>query len=319
MKNFKEKLDSSQFEEDHLPVFQDIPAAQKWQVVNYIENQKSAVQAYEELTLFEFLRKVDDKILKKTIKGEGNFNLFSEKYSEFKDINKEYLDKKFEETFGSDYDRCRIWCSFGSYPTKTAADKVAEELSKTRGRLHGSFVIIENGYYVPFNPTPEMCSDFKSTNKIMNDFMKGQTENKIIKNALFNKRKQTLIEKNIRDGQSRGEKVALKGGNHETPTESEFQKDFDRFDPSDTIDLSIKREDGARRQAREQMDLELKIGQYEIISLEGLQHLGYPAETIEFVRKEQEKIRERKEKEEIRRKLEEEKKKFEKVEEDAPV
>ena len=48
------------------------------------------------------------------------------------------------------------------------------------------------GHDVPFNPTPEMCSDFKSTNKIMNDFMKGQTENKIIKNALFNKRKTNL-------------------------------------------------------------------------------------------------------------------------------
>ena len=64
------------------------------------------------------------------------------------------------------------------------------------------------------------------------------------------------------------------------------------------------------------MELQIEIGiMKKSFLFKGLQHLGYPEETIEFVRKEQQqKIRERKEKEEIRRKLEKEKKKFEKIE-----
>lgn len=306
-KVFKEKLENKTIEEDHLPVYQNIPNSQKFQIVNYIENQKTAAQAWEEICMMEFMKNIGERIYKKTVE-KGAWDLFSEKYDTFKDINKDKLNKLFIEKMGDDYDRLRIWCSFGSYPTKKAAEKAADEIVKERGKLYGNFVIIENGYYVPFNPTPEMCSDQVSTNKIMNDYMKGQVENRIIKNALFHKRNQTLIEKNIRDAEERGEKVNPRN-KYTLDKDYNYEAEFSKYDLADNIDLTIKGDNPTRLEARRQMDLELKIGQWEIISLEGLKHLGYPEETIEMVRKEQEKIKEKKALE----KLEEEKKKYEEV------
>lgn len=285
IKEFKEKIEGEAYDEDYLPVFTDIPLAQKYQVVNYIENQKSAAQAWEELCMFEFMKTMSASIYKKTIEAQ-DFALFGDKYTTFKDINKQLLQKKFVQEFGSDYDRYRIWCSFGSYPSKKAALKVAEDLAKTRGKLYGSFVVVENGYYLPFNPTPEMCSDQQSTNKIMNEFAKGQIENKAIRNALFNKRKDTLIEKSIRDGKERGQKIEVRGRDHTAP--ENFEDEFKKYDLADNIELTLRDKEGQEREAREMIDMELKIGQYEIISLDALKMLGYPEETIEFVRLKQE-------------------------------
>lgn len=290
----KEQLKTGAITEDHLPTYTDIPPTQKYQVVNYIENQQSAAQAWEELCMIEFMKRVGKDIYKKTIE-KGDWDLFSQKYETFKDINAIKLNKIFTEKFGDDYDRFRIWCSFGSYATLKQAQKVSEEVAKTRGKLYGSVVIIENGYYVPFNPTAEMCSDQVTTNKIMNDYMKGQLENKSIRNALFNKRKQTLLEKNMRDAEERGESASVKGKTRKEINEDiDFDTEFAKYDLADTINLTMKEDDPRRTEARKQMDIELEIGQYEIISLEGLEHLGYPKETIEMVRKEQEKIKERK-------------------------
>ena len=76
----------AEFEEDYLPVYTDLPQAQEWQVVNYVENQRSAVQAFEETCMIEFIKQIGDKLYKKTA-GSENWALFEEKYAQFKSIN----------------------------------------------------------------------------------------------------------------------------------------------------------------------------------------------------------------------------------------
>ncbi len=287
-KIFKERLAKDEFEEDHLPVYTDLPPSQQWQVINYIEHQKSAVQAFEETCMIEFMKQIGERVLKKTV-GSENWILFEEKYADFKMINETKLNKIFVEKFGNDYDRYRIWCSFGCYATEKTALKVAEELGKTRGKIHGDFVVIQNGYYVPFKPTPDMCTNQKSTNKIMNDFMRGQVENKIEKNAIFNLRNKTLIQKNMQDAEERGEKLKLKSG--EIEKMEKFEQNFERFDPADTIDLSIRKGDVENKKARELINIELQIGHFDLINLELMDRLGYDKETIDMVKIEAEKIR----------------------------
>jgi len=286
----KDKIENGEYVEDYLPVYEDLPVGQTWQIVNYIDYVKPVVQAFEELAMMTYISHCEEDLLKEIRK---NPVIFSEQYTSFKSINEKYLNKLFTEMYGDDYDRHRIWCSYGSYPSELAANRVVKELAKGKSEKYGAFVVIPNGYYVPFNPSPEMCSNYESTNDIMNQYMKGQLDNKKERKAIEEERKRALMAKSAKDAEARGTKLTTRNG--EIEKVDNLESKFARFNPSNLVGLKINNEVSKQKlEAIEIMRDEMKLGNYARLNIDAMERLGFSQEEIEKVKSAKEKLIENK-------------------------
>lgn len=97
-------------------------------------------------------------------------------YKEFKDEQKGYLDSKMVEHFGKEIEKYPIEGALkvrGVYKNATKAVNKSKDLSKTDGF---TVFVGEMGKWMPFNPDKYQLENYETTNKDLNNLMRGHLQ-----------------------------------------------------------------------------------------------------------------------------------------------
>jgi len=140
------------------------------ELYNLVNDAKNAVEAVENDP--EEQQQDPLHIEKKRI-NEKFYNTLLKKYTDYKDNNKVYLNNKLVEYYGKDIEKMPLQGALkvrGFFKNSTKALTKAKELSKSDGF---TVFIGETGKWMPVNPDKFRLENYETTNKELNELVKG--------------------------------------------------------------------------------------------------------------------------------------------------
>jgi len=276
-------IDVDLLDEDH-----DVPKSQAWAVVSFVEPDPCFAQLKEVHDTLEFHKQFGDKILKHVIKKK-DYRFYYDRYKEFKILNYKSLKQSFEKKYGTTYDMMRQYKLYGCYPSEEAANKRASKIAKNNN-FHSIFVQ-QTGFWVPFNPPEELCKDSKSRDERMNKIMHAHIWNKKRMNEYVQGRKQALIEKTMKDAGAKRHRSETENGvevpepDKRTLTDKELEEEFERLDPSYTIDMMQSSKTEEKKILKDLVETEIKLDNADIINPEFAKKVGVDKSLINKIEK----------------------------------
>lgn len=174
---------------DFLRVDQKIPG-QNYCCMSFVSPLEDMFEKKETFCFNKFLKSAAEK-----------YNIsFHEIFRDYQDFKKNYADK-LQEDFNrlvNNKTNIRGVKFRGSFDTLEEAQEQAKRLREGDKNFH--VWVGQVGYWLPFDPDPDMVKDSRYIEDELNTLVKGYEENQIMAQKYFEDRKRNMMEKAVKEG-----------------------------------------------------------------------------------------------------------------------